>query len=211
MPEPVRLSIFPLPGALLFPGMHLPLHMFEDRYRALVNDAMARDRKIGMIQPRGDGAHSGAANPPLFDVGCVGRIVDVEAMEDGRFNIVLEGVARFRVLEEIDADTAFRQVRAEILPDSESDEILSSAERGALEYESRRFAEAQGYEVDWDSIGRLDDASFVNGVAQIAPFDPASKQALLEVDGLGERAELIIQLLHFFGRQGRDDDRATLQ
>jgi Lon protease-like protein len=206
MSETKRLSIFPLSGALLFPGMHLPLHIFEERYRALINDAMARDRHIGMIQPKEAGKH-----PALFDVGCLGKIIDIEALEDGRFNVVLEGVARFRIVEEIDASTAFRQVRAEIEDDREMDEVLASAERAALEIESRKFAELQGYQVDWDSIGRLDDMAFVNGIAQIAPFDAASKQALLEVDGLANRAELIIQLLQFFGRQDGDDDRVTLQ
>lgn len=206
MTETKRISIFPLAGALLFPGMHLPLHIFEDRYRALINDAMARDRRIGMIQPKTDSDES-----ELFDIGCIGKIVDIEALEDGRFNIVLEGMARFRVVEEIDASTAFRQVRAEIEEDMEIDEVLASTERAALEIESRKFAELQGYQVDWDSIGRLDDMSFVNGIAQIAPFDPASKQALLEIDGLSNRAELIIQLLNFFGRQDGDEGRATLQ
>ena len=124
---------------------------------------------------------------------------------------MLEGLARFRVIEEIDASTAFRQVRAEIEDDREMDEVLASAERAALEIDWRKFAELQGYQVDWDSIGRLDDMAFVNGIAQIAPFDAASKQALLEIDGLANRAELIIQLLQFFGRQDGDDDRVTLQ
>ena len=206
MSETKRLSIFPLSGALLFPGMHLPLHIFEERYRALINDAMARDRQIGMVQPKEAGNH-----PALFDIGCLGKIIDIEALDDGRFNVVLEGVARFRIVEEIDASTAFRQVRAEIEDDQEMDEVLASAERAALEIESRKFADLQGYQVDWDSIGRLDDMAFVNGIAQIAPFDAASKQALLEVDGLANRAELIIQLLQFFGRQDGDDDRVTLQ
>jgi len=169
--------------------MHLPLHIFEERYRALVNDAMARDRHIGMIQPRNE------HNPPdLFEVGCLGRIIDVEAMEDGRFNLVLEGVARFRVLEELDVPTAFRQVQAQIEENTESDEVLSSTERAAL-----------------DSLGRLDDNALVNGIAQVAPFDVASKQALLEVDGLAERSELIIQMLHFFGPTDRDSGQGTLQ
>lgn len=206
MTETKRISIFPLAGALLFPGMHLPLHIFEERYRALINDAMARDRRIGMVQPKTDGDI-----PELFDIGCVGKIIDIEAMDDGRFNVVLEGVSRFRIVEEIDASTAFRQVRAEIEENAELDEVLASAERAALEIESRKFADLQGYQVDWDSIGRLDDMSFVNGIAQIAPFDAASKQALLEVDGLSNRAELIIQLLEFFGRQDGDEGRVTLQ
>lgn len=206
MTQGVRISIFPLAGALLFPGMHLPLHVFEERYRALINDAMARDRQIGMIQPKTAGDA-----PELFTVGCLGKIIDIEAMDDGRFNVVLEGVSRFRVIEEIDATTAFRQVRAEIEDNKEDDEVLASAERAALEIESRKFAELQGYQVDWDSIGRLDDMSFVNGIAQIAPFDAASKQALLEIDGLSNRSELIIQLLQFFGRQDGDEGRVTLQ
>lgn len=211
MTETTRISIFPLSGALLFPGMHLPLHIFEERYRALINDAMARDRRIGMVQPKPAGNNGSSQTPELFNIGCVGKIIDIEAMDDGRFNVVLEGVARFKIIEEIDASTAFRQVRAEIEDNFEMDEVLASVERAALEMESRKFAEAQGYQVDWDSIGRLDDMSFVNGIAQIAPFDPASKQALLEIDGLGNRAELIIQLLEFFGRQDGDDDRVTLQ
>ncbi|WP_326523224.1 LON peptidase substrate-binding domain-containing protein [Sphingomonas sp.] len=201
---PNRLSIFPLPGAILFPRMHLPLHIFEPRYRALVTDALARDRRIGMIQPRAAGDA-----PPLFDIGCVGKITDVEALDDGRFNIVLEGLARFRVVRELDVTTLFRQVEAELLPAGEA-EVLSLGERASLEAESRRFADAQGYAVDWEGVNRLDDETLVNGIAQIAPFDPASKQALIEAHTLSERVELIVQLMAFFSRHD-DDDTGTLQ
>jgi len=199
-----RLSIFPLSGAILFPGMHLPLHIFEPRYRALVSDAMARDRRIGMIQPRGEGKC-----PSLYEIGCIGRIVDIEMMDDGRSNIVLEGLSLFRIARELEVTTKFRQVEAELIAAPE-DDILSLAARAGLELESKRFAEAQGYVVDWDAVGRLDDASFVNGVAQIAPFDAAAKQALLETRTVAERAELIVQLLQFFGRHD-GEDRVTLQ
>lgn len=201
-----RLSIFPLPGAILFPGLHLPLHIFEPRYRALVSDAIARDRLIAMVQPQKpvDGA-------PLYTVGCVGRIGEIEAMDDGRYNLVLEGESRFRILRELDVTTAFRQVEAELLDDDE-DEALSSVERAGFELEAKRFAEVQGYSVDWDSVTRLDDQSLINGVSQIAPFDPASKQALLEVDTLAERCELLIQLMQFYGlRDGGDGEIVTLQ
>lgn len=200
-----RISIFPLAGALLFPRMHLPLHIFEPRYRALVSDAMARDRRIGMIQPRGLGL-----SPPLFDIGCLGRIADVEALEDGRFNIVLEGIARFRVLKELSVTTPFRQIEAELEDEGASDDALAGVERAALEQEAKRFAELQGYAVDWNAVSRLDDEALINGIAQIAPFDAAAKQALLEADSLNARSELIIQLLQFFGRHD-GDDRATLQ
>lgn len=201
-----RLSIFPLSGALLLPGMMLPLHIFEPRYRALMHDAMARDRRIGMIQPRG-----GGAAPPLYDMGCVGHIGEFEALEDGRFNIILTGLARFRVLRELDVTTPFRQVDAEIEePGQRDDDVLAMAERAALEMEARRFAQAQGYVVDWNAVSRLDDASLVNGIAQIAPFDPAAKQILLEADSLAERAERMIQLMQFFGRADPDGG-ATMQ
>lgn len=201
----MRLSIFPLGGALLFPRMQLPLHIFEPRYRALVSDAMARDRRIGMIQPRGSGD-----KPPLFEIGCVGKIAHVEALDDGRYNLVLEGVARFRLLRELDVTTPFRQVDAEITGDVGADEVLALARRSSLEIEARRFAEAQGYAVDWEAVSRLDDESLVNGIAQVAPFDIAAKQALLEADDLETRAELIVQLMQFFGRHG-DEDQVTLQ
>ena len=201
-----RLSIFPLPGAILYPGLQLPLHVFEPRYRALVTDSLARDRRIAMIQPQG--SFEGA---PLFQVGCVGHIGQVEALDDGRFNLVLEGVARFRLLREIDAATAFRQVEAELIVEPK-DEPLSAIERAGFEREARRFANAQNYRVDWESVARLDDVSLINGVSQIAPFDAAAKQALLEADGIGARCELLVQLMQFFGKHdGGDDGAVTLQ
>ena len=202
-----RLSVFPLPGALLFPGMHLPLHIFEPRYRAMISDSMARDRRIGVIQPRPQTARGAA--PALFDIGCVGRIAEVEALDDGRYNLVLEGVALFRLLRELDVTTPFRQIEAEILP-RRDDQTLSLPRRAALEIESRRFADAQGYAVDWEAVTRLDDEALVNGIAQIAPFDVAAKQALLESPGIEDRAELIIQLMQFFGRHDGEDS-VTLQ
>ena len=203
--KPTRLSIFPLPGALLFPGMQMPLHIFEPRYRALVGDALVRDRRIAMIQPQRpiEGA-------PLYTVGCVGRIGEIEAMDDGRFNLILEGVSRFRVVRELDVAKAFRQVEAELLPE-DADETLTHAQRGGFEREARHFADSQGYSVDWKSVERLDDRSLINGVSQIAPFDPASKQALLEANSLSERCELLVQLMQFFGRRDSGEEVTTLQ
>jgi len=203
-----RISIFPLVGAILYPGLQLPLHIFEPRYRALVSDSLVRDRRIGIIQPQRP-----AEGSPLFDVGCLGRIEDVEAMEDGRYNVVLTGEARFRVLRELDVTTPFRQVEGELLPES-GNQDLAAIERASFEREARRFADMQGYSVDWEQVSRLDDMSLINGVSQIAPFDPAAKQALLEANGVSERCELLVQLMQFFGRrndQDDDDDGITLQ
>ena len=171
----MRLSIFPLPGAILFPGLALPLHIFEPRYRAMASDALARDRRIAMIQPQ-----RGGEDAPLFDIGCVGRIGEVEALEDGRYNLVLEGETRFRLVRELDVTTPFRQVEGEPIADDD-EAVLAHVERAAFEQEARAFADAQGYRVDWDAVTRLDDQTLINGVSQIAPFDFAAKQALLEL------------------------------
>ncbi|MEQ5787876.1 LON peptidase substrate-binding domain-containing protein [Erythrobacter sp. NFXS35] len=200
-----RLSIFPLTGAVLFPGLQLPLHMFEPRYRALVGDALIRDRQIAMIQPQ-----RSVEGAPLYSVGCVGRIGEFQAMEDGRYNLVLEGIARFRLVRELDVTTAFRQIEADIY-DEDEDETLSHAQRGGFEREARLFAENQGYSVDWDSVERLDDRTLINGVSQIAPFDPASKQALLEAETLTDRCELLVQLMQFYGRHDGGEEIVTLQ
>lgn len=200
-----RISIFPLPGAILYPGLQLPLHIFEPRYCAMVSDALARDRRIGMIQPQ-----KPAEGSPLYGVGCLGRIGEVEALENGRFNIVLEGEARFRLLRELDVTTPFRQIEAELLDEDEA-QVLAPVERASFEREARRFADAQGYGVDWESVARLDDVSLINGVSQIAPFDAAAKQALLEAPGIAERCELLVQLMQFFSRRDGDEDRVTLQ
>ncbi|WP_442678563.1 LON peptidase substrate-binding domain-containing protein [Sphingomonas sp. ASY06-1R] len=204
-----RLSIFPLGGALLLPGAFLPLHIFEPRYRALVSDALARDRRIAMIQPLpgSEGDH-----PALFDIGCVGKIGQVEALPDGRFNVVLEGVSRFRLLRELDVTTPFRQVLADLESfdrDAGDELVLASTARAGIEREARRFAAAHGYDIDWDQVARLDDESLVNGLAQVIPFDIAAKQALLEAANLDVRADLLAELLRF--SSAGDGDDSTLQ
>ncbi len=202
-----RISIFPLPGAVLYPGLQLPLHIFEPRYRAMVSDALARDRCIGIIQPQ-----RAAEGAPLFNVGCLGRIGEVEALEDGRYNIILEGQTRFRVIRELTVSTPFRQVEAELLEEA-PDQHLAAVERASFEQEARAFAQAQGYTVDWDSVTRLDDASLINGISQIVPFDPASKQALLEAPSISARCEILVQLLQFFSLRDEGDEEggSTLQ
>jgi Lon protease-like protein len=201
-----RISIFPLSGAVLYPGLQLPLHVFEPRYRAMVGDALARgDRRIGMIQPQR--AEEGA---PLYAVGCLGKIGEVEALEDGRYNILLEGLMRFRVRRELVVTTPFRQVEADLF-EERPDQVLAPVERALFEREARTFADSQGYSVDWEEVVRLDDLSLINGVSQVAPFDTAAKQALLEAPDLSARCELLVQLMQFFGRRDDDGDVVTLQ
>ncbi len=191
---PLRIPVFPLAGALLFPRAQLPLHIFEPRYRAMVRDALATNQLIGMIQPRGSGEP-----PELFEVGCIGRIAGAEELDDGRFNIVLEGLGRFRVAREAEVDTLYRQVDAERggFDDSAEPEPLGLAQRAELEREARRYADALGYSVDWDAVTRLDDEMLVNAIAQVAPLDVGSKQALLEAPDILERCDLLVQFMQF--------------
>jgi len=114
------------------------------------------------------------------------------------------------VLRELSVATPFRQVEAELIAD-DVETALSAIERAGFEREARAFATSQGYAVDWDSVHKLDDAALINGVAQIAPFDIAAKQALLETSTLAERCEMLVQLMQFFGRRDRDDGIVTLQ
>lgn len=189
-----RVPIFPLAGALLFPRTQLPLHIFEPRYRAMVRDALASDSVIAMIQPKDE------RDPPgLFEIGCLGRIVGSEELADGRYNLVLEGIGRFRVAREAEVETPYRQVDADVagFDDDAEPDPLPSIQRAEVEREAKRYAEALGYVVDWDAVGRLDDEMLVNGIAQIAPLDTGSKQALLEAGEIAVRADLLVQFMQF--------------
>lgn len=189
----LRVPVFPLAGALLFPRSQLPLHIFEPRYRAMTRDAMAGDRLIAMVQPKDH-----EEPPGLFDVGCLGRIGMCEELDDGRFNLVLEGLSRFRIAREAIVDTPYRQVDADRSGFVEEEEpVLGLVQRAEVEREARRYADALGYMVEWGEISRLDDENLVNGIAQIAPLDVGSKQALLEAADLADRADLLVQFMQF--------------
>ena len=188
-----RVPLFPLGGAILFPRSHLPLHIFEERYRAMVEDALAGPGRIAMIQPADEN------DPPsLYPVGCVGELVGVEELDDGRFNIMLLGSRRFRLLAEADGGTPYRQADVELdIGDDLEPPPLGLAQRSEVEREARRFGDSLGLTVDWDAVGRLDDEMLVNAIAQVAPFDRGAKQALLEAPTLAERADLVVQLMQF--------------
>jgi hypothetical protein len=193
MSRTVRLPIFPLPGAILFPRSQLPLHIFEPRYREMVSDAIEGAGQIAMIQPSQPDDET-----RLYDVGCLGEIVGVEELEDGRFNIVLLGLNRFRLIREVDSDTLYRCAEVDIEAFDDSDPpALSLAERAEVEREARRLGDAMGLAVDWDAVSRLDDEMLVNAIAQVAPFDVGAKQALLEQEALTGRADLLVQLMQF--------------
>ncbi len=196
---PLRVPLFPLAGAILFPRTQIPLHIFEPRYQEMIRDALAGAGRIALIQPQmleSEGEEND--HPPLYRVGCIGELVGVEELDDGRFNIVLQGSSRFKLIAEADVPTDYRQgdVDLDAIDDAEP-EPLSLAQRAEVEREARRFGDALGLAVDWNAVGRLDDEMLVNSIAQVAPFDTGAKQALLEAGSLAERADLVVQLMQF--------------
>jgi len=191
----LRVPLFPLGGAILFPRSQLPLHIFETRYREMVKDAIDGAGRIAMIQPLRDDEDNKA---PLYEVGCVGDIVGIEELDDGRFNIVLLGSDRFRLLRENESDSAYRCAEVDIGAFDDGDPPpLSLGQRAEVEREARRLGDALGLAIDWAGVNRLDDEMLVNAIAQVAPFDIGAKQALLEEATLAGRADLLVQLMQF--------------
>ena len=194
---PQVIPVFPLPGALLLPRGQMPLNIFEPRYVAMIDDAL-RDghRLIGMIQP--DVAHTGAAlKPPLFRVGCVGRITQLAESGDGRYLIELTGVARFRVEQELDVKTEYRQCRVTFTPFA--DDFIArkgevSVDREAVLNALRNFMKANNLQADWEGIDKAPNEALVNALSMMSPYGPAEKQALLEAPDLKTRAELLVAI-----------------
>jgi uncharacterized protein len=189
------IPVFPLPGALLLPRGQLPLNIFEPRYLAMVDDSL-RDghRLIGMIQP--DPAHPGPEDKPeLFKVGCVGRITQIAESGDGRYLLQLTGIARFRVEEELNVATAYRQCRVTYVPfadDFTARKGEEQVDRKALLEALQAFLKANNLKTDWEGIESAPNEALVNALAMMSPYGVAEKQALLEASDLKSRAEVLI-------------------
>jgi len=199
---PRVVPIFPLPGVLLLPGGRLPLNIFEPRYLAMVRDALAGERAIGMIQPREEAADAGAAK--VYEIGCLGRITAFSETDDGRYLITLTGLIRFDVARELPPLEGYRRVTAgydRFRRDLESDaEDGADGETGAIDrtrlLETLGFYfEAQGIESDWEAIGEAGDAALVTSLAMLCPFAAPEKQALLEAMSLAERASAMTAIM----------------
>ena len=195
MSRTLRVPLFPLQGAILFPRSQLPLHIFEPRYREMVSDAIDGVGRIAMIQPQRIDDDNRA---PLYAVGCVGELVGIEELDDGRFNIVLLGSNRFRLVKEAGVGAADRCAEIDIeAVNAAGPGPRSIAQRAGVARAARRLGNAMGLAVDWDAVARLDDEMLVNAIAQVAPFDVGAKQALLEEPALDGRADLLVQLMQF--------------
>ncbi len=208
---PDTLPLFPLSGAVLLPRARLPLHIFEPRYLAMIEDCLKSDRRlIGMIQPRGDLT----ADPPaLAAVGCAGRLTSFSEAEDGRFMITLTGIARFTVTEELPGFVPYRRARVSFAPfidDLSGPQTDPGLNRKAFLKELARYLRASKMGTDWANLKDADDEVLVNVLSMLCPFDPEEKQALLEAPTLTERRRNL-EMLIAFALQSHGSGEETLQ
>ena len=194
------IPIFPLPNVVLFPDVFLPLHIFEDRYREMVRDALAGDRIIGMVLLRSGVIDAAEPCPSVYDIGCSGLITHSEELDEGRFNIVLRGVERFRILEE-DHTRSYRQARVEGLAEPAVDDHALRDHRQRLESLLHQRLMASGSKAR--GVSQMADGDLVNALSQYLDLDPVEKQALLERDGLLERCRSLVELLEMHALTAR--------
>ena len=191
---PPTIPIFPLPGTVLFPNVFLPLHIFEPRYRSMVGDALGGDRIIGMVLLRPGFEADYDGRPPVFRVGCAGVITHAERLADGRFNIVLRGLEKFRVNDE-DASRPYRLAHVDGITEEvvEADRETLRRQRQRLETVLVAAMERAGTDPRFPPA--IPDEDLVNALAQYLQLEPLERQALLERDGILPRCRALIDLL----------------
>lgn len=200
---PDIIPLFPLSGALLLPRGRLPLHIFEPRYLAMVEDVMKTSgRLIGMIQPLDE--------ETLHGVGCVGRLTEFSETEDGRYMITLTGISRFRLEETVEGFTPYLRGRVEwgeFSRDLGNAETAPDFDREPFLSQLGRYLEAHELSTDWTSLGDAEDESLINALAMLLPFQPEERQALLEAETLSDRGAILETLIEFALHGGRPEDQ----
>jgi Lon protease-like protein len=197
---PDTLPIFPLTGVLLLPRGRLPLNIFEPRYLAMTRDALGGERLIGMVQPsepQRDNGGGGAINPPVYPIGCAGRITAFSETDDGRYLLTLTGVSRFRIRDELPLLSGYRRIVAEWQPFAHDVDTPTGAEfdRDRFIRGLKGFFTQRQISADWEAIEKAAGEHLINSIAMLCPFAPSEKQALLEAPDLDERARLLIALV----------------
>jgi Lon protease-like protein len=197
---PTEVPVFPLTGALLLPFAHRPLNVFEPRYVAMVDDALRGDRLIGLIQPLETGEESPKGKVPLKPIGCLGRITHFDEVEDGRYFVILDGLCRFELGDEIGTDAPYRRfgISAErFAADFEHEHGAEGVDRNRFLKMMRDYAEFANIDLNWEEIDKTGTADLVNFCCMVSPYGAAEKQVLLEADSLAARAETLIAMAEF--------------
>jgi len=211
--NPDVIPIFPLSGTVLLPGCDLPLNIFEPRYLNMIDDALKSDRLIGMVQSDGD---------TVKPIGGLGRIIQFSETDDGRYIIVLKGLKRFSVVEEMKLEKPYRQARVnyetfpddadfhmpEKLPEAISDK--GGENRAALTIAMKSFAKSLGVDVDWDALSEIPLPRLIDQTSMISPFRAEDKQSLLEAHNTEERRRLLIGLMHLYSVNGSGDSKGQM-
>ena len=204
---PQTVPVFPLPGALLLPRSRLPLHIFEPRYLAMIEDVLKTPtRLIGMIQPYDAPGEEGK----LHAIGCAGRLTAFSETEDGRYMVTLSGISRFRIQHEEPGFTPYRRCTVSwdgFARDLGPVERDSDFDRQGFLALLRRYFDDQGLKTDWDSLGEAEDELLINSLSMLCPFEPEDKQALLEARSLTNRRETLVTLIEFALRGGGHEER----
>lgn len=204
---PETIAVFPLPGALLLPRTRLPLHIFEPRYLAMLEDCMKTPlRLIGMVQPR---EVPGSAERKLHAIGCAGRLTGFSETEDGRYMITLSGISRFRIVEEVQGFTPYRRCRVDWTPfarDLGEAEVDRAFNRDGFLALLSRYFQHMRLATDWASLKDADPELLVNSLSMLCPFAPEDKQALLEAPSLPTRRETLVTLMDFALRGGGGEE-----
>ena len=202
---PDVIPVFPLPGALLLPRARLPLHLFEPRYLAMLDDVLkTSSRLIGMVQP-----YEARGTTTLHTIGCAGKVTAFSETEDGRYMITLSGASRFRVVEEVEGFAPYRRCKVnwsgfaadlgptEKDPGFDRDHFMSSL---------GKYLSEHGLSTDWESLGEADDELLINSLSMLCPFAPEDKQALLEAPSLTTRRETLMTLIEYALRGGSGEE-----
>ena len=206
---PDVLPIFPLTGVLLLPSTRMPLHVFEPRYRAMIEDALAEGSPIGMIQPmvpaddngrptEGAADEVGAAeeSPELYRIGCAGTIESAQQLDGGRWLVLLQGARRFRVESELPLRNGYRRVVADWRPFAhDGSEVLDDDSTALLVARLERYGRQRSLDLDLDTLSELPGITLLHGIAAALPFSPAERQALLEASDAAARLQLLLDLL----------------
>ena len=190
---PPTIPVFPLPTVVLFPNVFLPLHIFEPRYRRMVDDALNGDRIIGMVLLRPGWERDYDGRPAVYQVGCAGVITHAERLSDGRFNIILRGMEKFRITGE-DASRPYRLAQVESVPEPAAESVREEMRVERRRLETLLVPQPEG-QPDPKVPSSMPDEDLVNALAQYLELEPVEKQALLERDGVLQRCRSLIELL----------------
>lgn len=207
---PETLPLFPLPGALLLPRARLPLHIFEPRYLAMLDDCLkTQGRLIGMIQPRQGPKDTAGGEKRLAAIGCAGRVTAFSETEDGRYMITLSGISRFRLRDEVHGFAPYRRAHVDWAPfprDIGSVETDTSFDRDGLMALLARYFTHRKLGSDWGSLKEADPELLINSLSMLLPFSPEDKQALLEAPSLVTRRETLVTLMEIALHSGNGDE-----